>query len=81
MPSSPLAPLPLAVLDVVLRDHAVPVPPVRQCRQHASAALTERPIDCPMCSFDVRAALQHTLVTNEWLDRWRTDMLSALEAQ
>jgi hypothetical protein len=81
MTSSLHEPLPLAVLDVVLRDHAVPVPPVRQCRQHESVALVERPIDCPMCSYDVRAALQHALVTNEWLDRWRTDMLTALETK
>lgn len=69
-----------AVVDVLRRDHAVPNPETRQCREHASIKLTERPIDCPMCSYDLRAALQHALVTNEWLDRWRTDMLSALEA-
>lgn len=70
-----------AVVDVLRRDHVVPRPETKQCRSHASLKLTERPIDCPMCSYDVRAALQHALATNEWLDRWRTDMLSALEAQ
>ena len=67
-----------AVLDVLRRDHVVPAPEVAQCRVHATSKLTERPIDCPMCSYDVRAALKHALATNEWLDRWRTDMLTAL---
>jgi len=72
--------LPSAVLDVMARDHTAVPPATRQCQRHASVPLVERPIDCPMCSYDVRAALQHALRTNEWLDRWRTDMLSALEA-
>lgn len=72
--------LPPSVVDVLRRDHAVLAPEVAQCRVHATSKLTERPIDCAMCSYDVRAALRHALVTNEWLDRWRTDMLDALEA-
>lgn len=80
MPSSmPKLPLLPAVVDVLRRDHVVPAPEVTQCRAHANSKLTERPIDCPMCSYDVRAALKHALVTNEWLDHWRTDMLAALE--
>lgn len=62
-----------AVLD---RDFTVPVPEVRQCHRHASTPLVERSIDCAMCVYDLRAALQHALLVNEWLDKWRQDVLS-----
>ena len=71
--------LPPAVLQVLTRDHAALAPVVTECNQHARVKLVERPIDCPLCSYDLRAALSAALRTNEWLDRWRTDMIVALE--
>lgn len=67
-----------AVLDILARDHALPRP-VLQCMPHRHLRTGERPIDCAMCSYDIRALLVHALKTNEFLDTWRTDMVRALE--
>ena len=78
MPSSNRT-LPEPIVRILLRDHVALPPSAKQCRAHASVKVLERPIDCPMCSYDVREVLRAALAANEFLDRWRTDMLNALE--
>lgn len=66
------------LLEILARDHAV-ADPVLQCVPHRFLRVSERPIDCAMCSYDIRALLVHALKTNEFLDKWRTDVIAALE--
>lgn len=76
-PATPPKPSP-SVQDVLARDFRVPIPETAQCVRHGSVRLTERPIDCHVCVYDLRAAVQHALRVNEWLDQWRQDMVAAL---
>lgn len=71
--------LPKPVLDILQRDLVEPAPEKVACVPHRHVPLLERPIDCALCAYDVRAALRHALAVNEWLDKWRTEIVKALD--
>lgn len=65
------------VLGIVLRDFAEPKT-VSACMAHRALLLTERPIDCALCCFDLREFARLSIATNKWLSQWREDMVAAL---
>jgi hypothetical protein len=59
--------------DILARTYDAPAPKIDNCTEHARVPITERDIDCPMCSVDMRSMVQAALAANAWLCQWQED--------
>lgn len=67
-----------ALRALLARDHTVLPPPKSACTLHRVLPILDRPIDCHLCSLDLRETLRSAFHTNEWLDQWRRDVIASV---